>query len=112
MAKLGGRIMLARLWHWQVLEEAQERLQKVVRERLEEARGRRDHATILRFTRLFPLLGMPVRPCCLCIHVLHSLDQHYMTLNEFACLAADSGQAAYSKPGGLAVTIGGCDRHG
>ncbi|KAK9819498.1 hypothetical protein WJX81_007056 [Elliptochloris bilobata] len=42
-----------------VLEEAQARLQAVVRERLEEARGRRDHATILRFTRLFPLLGMP-----------------------------------------------------
>lgn len=50
----------------QVLEEAQTRLQAVVRERLEDARGRRDHATILRFTRLFPLLGMPVRPCCLC----------------------------------------------
>ena len=52
----------------QVLEEAQTRLQAVVRERLEDARGRRDHATILRFTRLFPLLGMPARPCCLSIN--------------------------------------------
>ncbi len=50
-------------WRAQVLEEAQARLQTVVRERLEEARGRRDHATILRFTRLFPQLGMPARAC-------------------------------------------------
>lgn len=67
-------MMFAWLWRRQVLEEAQDRLQKVVRERLEKARGRRDHATILRFTRLFPLLGMPVPPCC-----RPTKNQHYMT---------------------------------
>ena len=82
--------MSSRLWRWQVLEEAQERLQKVVRERLEEARGRRDHATILRFTRLFPLLGMPVRPCCISTNVAHALEQHDMTLYDFASFSAEA----------------------
>ena len=55
------------LWQWwpvllQVLEEAKGRLRSEILGRLDAARKAGDHASVLRFTRLYAPLGLQVCP--------------------------------------------------